>query len=722
MIATAPGWLDRPVHTTRVVDLMLYNLVPAEIRESQEFQSALIRLSIWALMVAVLGTAHLFGDYGFTWNQYFALFAVHLVWYAGILYSTVRRPQLWRARTYMSILADLSGTTLIIYLTGNATGPFYLLYAVSFLSQGMRYGRTNLLLASVCSLVAYTVVAAMLGHWQTQTLEVLFVALVLVVLPAYEYTLLRKLQTAKQAAETANRARGDFLANMTHELRTPLSGVIGMAGLLKRTELDNEQREYLDSINASANVLQALIGDILDLSKIDAGKLELKPAPFVVRESLNETCWALSSQALDKGVELICRVAPDVPERVLGDELRFRQILFNLIGNAAKFTEEGHICVHARVQPADEEIAVSHLEILIRDTGIGIPADRVEKVFDSFWQADPSSTRRYGGTGLGTAIARDLTRLMGGVIGVRSEEGHGSVFWVKLPLLIEEALAPPLPPNVLRGAHALVFEQNEESAAAIVEVCEAAGMQAQVVSNIDQLGALESQPGSDGRRVVLVVDAPRGLDLERIGNLVRRLLGKGTPIVYMHYPRRSPIISDAAARRAFKPVNAAQLWAAMAGIIAPGETKAVEIAEAAPPLPATSEAVTAGRLLVAEDDTVNARLIASLLRRTGCDVTLVRDGAAALQAASSQEFDLAFIDLRMPVLDGIDFTRAFRAQEKAGRHLPIIAITANAAEETRAQCLRAGMDEFVIKPIDPAIIEELIQRYGVACNQTADAG
>jgi two-component system sensor histidine kinase RpfC len=211
---------------------------------------------------------------------------------------------------------------------------------------------------------------------------------------------------------------------------------------------------------------------------------------------------------------------------------------------------------------------------------------------------------------------------------------------------------------------------------------------------------------------VLVVDAPRGLDLERIGNLVRRLLGKGTPIVYMHYPRRSPIISDAAARRAFKPVNAAQLWNAMAGIIAPGETKAEEMAEAAPPLPATPEVATAGRLLVAEDDTVNARLIASLLRRAGCEVTLVRDGGAALQAASSQEFDLAFIDLRMPVMDGIDFTRAYRAQEEAGRHLPIIAITANAAEETRAQCLRAGMDEFVIKPIDPAIIEELIQRYG----------
>jgi len=684
--------------------------IPKEVRTSQEFQSALIRLSIWAFMVPMLGIAGWVGDYDFTWPQYLLLFGVHLVWYGGLLVSTLARPQLWRARTYFSILADLSGTTGTIYLTGDATGPFYLLYAVSFLSQGMRYGKTNLLVASVCSLLAYATVAALLGDWSRQTLEVAFVALVLVVLPAYEYSLLRKLQNAKQGAETANRARGDFLATMTHELRTPLSGVIGMAGLLKRTSLDNDQREYLDSINSSADVLQALIGDILDLSKIDAGKLEIKPSTFVVRDSLHETCWALSNQALDKGVELICRVAPDVPAEVYGDELRFRQILFNLIGNAVKFTEQGEISVEARVMSADRLINRPYLQVAIRDTGIGIPADRVDQVFDSFWQADLSTTRRHGGTGLGTAIARDLTRLMGGEIAVQSEEGRGSEFRVGLPFLDQGDAAPPQAPEVLREVRALVFEQNPESAAAIAEVCEAAGMRTDVVGDIDRLGALESESDSAERRVALIVDAPRGLDLDRVGNLARKLLGATTPMVYLHYPRRKPPIGDAHSSRAIKPVNAPQLWHAIASLVAPGEISPQPVGQTDT---IETERPVQGRLLVAEDDEVNAKLIESLLRMSGCDVTLVRDGQAALDAALSQPFDLAFIDLRMPIMDGIDFAMQYRAQEPADRHLPIVALTANAAEDARAKSLRAGMDEFVTKPVDPQILQELMLRYGV---------
>ena len=690
---------------------MLKDRIPPEIRSSQEFQSAVIRLSIWAFMVTMIGIAGYLGNYDFTLNQYLLLFAVHLVWYTGLLISTIKHPQLWRARTYFSILADLSGTTGTLFLTGDATGPFYLLYAVSFLSQGMRYGARNLLLASLGSLLAFTFVAVVLGDWRAQPLEVMFVSLVLVVLPAYEYTLLRKLQKAKLMAEKANRARGDFLASMTHELRTPLSGVIGMARLLRRTEMDEEQREYLDSINSSADVLQALVGDILDLSKIDAGKLELKPTTFVLRDSLNETCWALSNQALGKGVELVCRVAPDVPEKVHGDELRFRQILFNLIGNAVKFTDEGHVRVSAELMPAGKGPAVPQLRVSITDSGIGISADRLEHVFDDFWQADLSSTRRHGGTGLGTAIARDLTRLMGGEIGVHSTEGQGSEFWVQLPLL-QNGGSPPQAPVGLRGVRALVFENNPESADAIVEVCNAAAMHTEVVSDIDHLGALGSRNDSDEQQLALVVDTPQGLDLEQVGGLVHKLLGADMPMVYLHYPRRQHAVPGAAVARALKPVNAVQLWLAMETVIGKREGEAPEPgADAAMP----AEGQATGRLLVAEDDAINAKLISSLLKQAGCDVTLVRDGKAALEAASTQPFDLAFIDLRMPRMDGLDFTRAFRAQERPGAHLPIVAITANAAEDARAACLRAGMDEFVTKPIDPQVLQELLLRYGIAC-------
>ncbi len=688
---------------------MFESLIRPDIRLSQEFQSAVIRLSIWAFMVPMLGLSGYLGEYGFTWQQFALLFGVHLVWYGGILLSVVRRPEFWPARTYVSILADLSGTTGAIYLTGDATVPFYLLYAVSFLSQGMRYGAFNLLLASVCSLLAFSAVAFMLGDWRTQALEVSFIALVLVVLPAYEYTLLRKLQKAKEAAESANRARGDFLATMTHELRTPLSGVIGMAGLLRRTRLDDEQREYLDSINTSADVLQELIGDILDLSKIDAGKLELKPVPFELREILSETCWALSNQSLDKGVELICRVAPDLPQRVQGDPLRFRQILFNLIGNAVKFTDSGHIRVEARAQPPATPSSPACVEITIQDTGIGIPADRVPRVFESFWQADHSSTRVHGGTGLGTAIARDLVLIMGGSIDVNSVEGKGSTFTVRLPLIDSEDTAAPPPPDVLRGHQVLLLEPQSQSADAIVELCEAARMRVQVVSGIDQLGAMIEDKSTASKRLVLVADGPLAVDLEGVGGTVRRILGEQTPLIYLRYPRRKSLGTDLVSASVFKPVNAQQLWRAMIDCLRP--TVAADHDEGdCSPVPAGMS-----RVLVAEDDTINAKLITRLLGQAGCEVILTRDGKAALAAATDAAFELAFVDLRMPHMDGIDFTLAYRAQERPGHHLPIVALTANASEETRAACLRAGMDEFVAKPVDPQILHELLLRYGLKC-------
>ena len=689
---------------------MFESRIPPEIRTSQEFQSAVIRLSIWAFMVPMLGLSGYFGEYDFTWQQFALLFGVHLAWYGGILISVLKRPGLWRGRTYISILADLSGTTGAIYLTGDSTVPFYLLYAVSFLSQGMRYGAFNLLLASLCSLLAFTMVAAILGDWQAQTLEVSFIALVLVVLPAYEYNLLRKLQNAKQAAETANQARGDFLATMTHELRTPLSGVIGMAGLLNRTRLDSEQREYVDSINTSAGVLQGLIGDILDLSKIDAGKLELKPVSFELRETLSETCWALSNQSLDKGVELICRVAPDLPQQVYGDPLRFRQILFNLIGNAVKFTDSGHIHVDARAVPAADGFTKPYLQIQISDTGIGIPADRVDHVFDSFWQADHSSTRRHGGTGLGTAISRDLVALMGGTIGVESVEDEGSTFTVKLPLLGHVETAPPSPPEGLRGRDVVVLEPQSHSAEAIAELCEAAEMSAHVVSGIDRLGALARDDVKTSERLALIADGPCAIDLEQTGALVRKLLGERTSLLYLRYPRRKPANAEVTATSVFKPVDAQQLWRAMADCLRPVIAADTGDDLTMPPLPAGG-----GRVLVAEDDDINAKLITKLLGQVGCQVTLAKDGQAALTAATETAFDLAFVDLRMPHMDGIDFTKAYRAQEESGRHLPIVALTANAAEETRAACLRAGMDEFVAKPVDPQVLSELILRYGVDC-------
>ncbi len=679
-----------------------------EIRRSQEFHSAMIRIGVWILMASVLSIAGQTGYYQFDWSVMTGLFLLHFAWYVAILLHIVRRPELLRGRTYIAILCDLSGTTLSIYLSGMAASPFYLLYLVLFLSQGMRYGRTNLMLATICSFFSFGIIATVLDGWTTAPLEVGFMLLFLCVLPFYQSSLLRRLQQAKAAAEDANQARGIFLATMTHELRTPLSGVIGMAGLLNNTPLDDEQKEYLDSVNSSANVLQLLIGDILDLSKIDAGKLEIRSVRFDVRHTLMEISNALSNQALDKGIEIVCKVDPAVPSALSGDELRFRQILFNLIGNAVKFTDSGHVVVMVKVVPPDQDVVCQHIRVSVRDTGIGMDEQQLVSLFGSFWQANLSSTRRYGGTGLGTTIARDLTHLMHGGIGVESEMGKGSEFWVKLPFLHRDLMAVPSAPAVLKGCSALIFEYDSESASAIRQSCVAAGMQVKVVSRVEELDRL-SAAGQPQITMLLLADAPVGLDLVGLSGKIRRLLETPMlPVVYLHYARRKLPLAETAAASITKPFDMLDLWQAMSGLL----VSDLQMQEQSLPLSAPDQDVDTESLdvLVAEDDRINAKLIASLLGKAGHRVTLVGDGQLALEKARSDSFDIALIDLRMPKMDGIDFTLAYRRQEDGGRHLPIIALTANTVEDAKTECLAAGMDEFLAKPINPGTLNELLAR------------
>lgn len=690
---------------------MSSRLVRAEVANSPEYQSAVTRILGWILLVLVLGFAGLEGIYRIDWPLYFVLSGIHMAWYIGILAHVIWRPELQRKRAYLGILANTSGIAFAIYLSGDPTTPLFLVYIWSFLSQGTRYGDRSLAIASVLSMVSYSTVAGVLRGWNEQPLEVGFILLFLMILPLYQFLLLKRLYGAKKAAEDANRARGAFLATMTHELRTPLSGVIGMAGLLDDTRLDNEQRGYVEAINNSASVLQALIGDILDLSKIDAGKLELNNDPFDVREALIGVCRVLENMALEKQIELVCQVDSDVPATLMGDELRVSQVLFNLIGNAIKFTSQGEVTVSASLQSTHAELAAPHVMISVRDTGIGIPKDKLSQIFDSFWQADSTTTRRYGGTGLGTRIASDLARLMGGVIGVESQEGAGSCFWVRLPILDPTLSAPPSSPRVLLGRQVVCIERNATAALALQDALESIGMEATLLDDVDVLPSLGS--GASGMEFVVLCDSPRGVDLPRIAARVREQLGTAIPIVFLHYPMRPLADTGDCTAVLSKPFSYRELWSALEQLATRGEVAKDAPEEAVAHL---EKAASGARILVAEDDHINGKLIHSLLVRDGHQVTLMRDGESALQAARSSHYDLALIDLRMPRMDGLDFTRAYREYEQASadsRHMPILALTANAAEEVREECLAAGMDEFLTKPIDPRTLEQVLGRHGL---------
>ncbi len=379
---------------------MLRRFIRPEVADSPEYQSGVIRIAGWVLMMAILGGGRLQGAFLFDWDWFFLLFGVHLLWFLGILAQVMRRPQLVRGRTYVEILADVSGTSFSIFLSGSPVSPFFLIYVWCFLSQGTRFGDRNLVVAAVLSSLSYSVVAWLLGGgWSERPFEVGFILLGLTGLPLYQYMLITRLYGAKQAAESANKARGAFLATMTHELRTPLSGVIGMAGLLKDTSLDSEQRGYVEAINNSASVLQALIGDILDLPKIDDGKLELKKELFDVRDTVLDVCRVLENQAFEKRIELICHIEHDVPERLMGDELRISQVLYNLIGNAVKFTSQGGsggIHVAAGASPGTPAAACDHHGAGYRDRYTGRQATAYLRQFLAGGFHDHAPLRWHG--------------------------------------------------------------------------------------------------------------------------------------------------------------------------------------------------------------------------------------------------------------------------------------------------------------------------------------
>jgi two-component system, sensor histidine kinase RpfC len=684
------------------------------VRGNPELQSALVRLGFWVFALSYVGLGAMSGYYQVDSEYYFVLFTVYLVLFGGMLVSILTQAE-WRGRRYLGLALDITGTSLAIFLTREAVSPFYLLYIWIFISYGTRYGRSYLAAASVVSVLAYNLVLVALNEWQRHTYEAVFFLLLLVLLPLYQYSLLRKLQAARREAELANKAKGDFLAVMTHELRTPLTGVIGMAHLLQTTRLTPEQREYVDSITGSAELLRGIIGDVLDLSKIEANKLKLESIPFDLRAAILETCNALQGRALEKGLELIVRVARDVPGEVRGDALRVRQILFNLVGNAVKFTDRGEVTISAAVRPAEAGLLKPHLLLEVADTGIGIPREKIAAIFEGFWQADDSTTRRYGGTGLGTTIARDLTRLMGGRIAVESEPAKGTRFSVRLPLLPEGAAqTSDAGGERLVGLKALVYECNPAGRRLIADICTREGMVCRAADDIGRLAALADPAHVPD--ILIIADAADRQDLPALLGVFRRVVGRDLPHLFLTYAsRRGSHEAEYAGNCLHKPFLPEALVARILQVLGRGEAgiAAPELPEESVPAAAGLSAADDAGILVAEDNDIAAKVIKALLAKQGVEVTRVRDGEEALNHARSGCFAAALVDLRMPKLDGIEFTRAYRSEEARGEHLPIIALTADAAEEAKAECLAAGMDDFLAKPIRPEALTDVVRRFVV---------
>ncbi|BCK87891.1 sensor histidine kinase RcsC [Sideroxyarcus emersonii] len=618
-----------------------------------------------------------------------------------------------RRRQWVAMFADISAVSVGMLMTQEAGVLFYGIYLWVITGNGIRYGKESLISAYVASLLGFSAVIFLNDYWHDHLRIAVGLWLTLLCIPLYILKLRGQLNDALEKAQAASRAKSDFLSNMSHEMRTPLNGVIGASDLLLSTRLDDEQKDLVSTLKKSAHLLLQLIDNILDLSKIESGKLVSEKVDFDLHKLVNNTLEMFLSQVENKRIGLSVRFTPETCFRLQGDPLHLQQVLINLVGNAIKFTSKGSVELRISTLQQDDHKTALRFEVI--DTGIGIPQQAQARIFESFTQADQNITRIYGGTGLGTTISKQLVELMGGQMGVQSEPDIGSIFWFEVTFDKQAHHAQSESKPVLDQLYVLTIGLPRNEQLAVTDYTNSWGIRCEHAASLTHFFTylIDKNPARPSNLAILCFPQSIGMTAQDFAANIRELRGKQnlSPILLnpdLHNHSEGEYLDAGYSCLLRTPLDKTLLFNALHGIMAPRPSEGViSFKEHYERSTASKRGV---RILVAEDNGTSQQIIAKILTHGNHKVDLVENGEQALDKLEENTYDLLILDMNMPFMGGLEVIKVHRALSRQPIETPAIILTANATPEARQECERAGIDAYLTKPVDALTLLDTVAR------------